>query len=626
MKLETVIIEGFRGYAERRHIPISQLTAFIGQNDVGKSTILEALEAFFNDVVDAQDLNTHIEGKTFTIGCIFSSLPSQINLDATSVTTLANEYLLNNDGKLEIYKTWKCTASKAELERIFVCANSPTVERARDLLFKKRDELRAIADELGVAANRNRNPDMRTAIYNHFDALGELGLQKCEVELDRPKEKRDDLDEVRKIWKKLNDRHLPVYALFKSEQVGGDKEAAVRTPLSATLKSAIKTLEDELAPIANQIEAAVKDTTERTLARLRRDYPEVARNLVPEYKAPNWSGAFSLDVLRGDDDVPLNKRGAGVRRLVVLAFFQAEAEKKKSERAEGVDVPPVIYGIEEPETSQHPDFQKNIIRAFEALADAGDQVLLTTHVPGIAALIPIDAVRLVTRTEQGGVQIETGNDQVYDHVAETLGLLPDRRAKVAFFVEGPNDVEFFLHAARLHRTADPSIPDLDRDHRIAFVPTGGGNLQHWVNKQYLSNARFVEVHVYDTDDAAAPKYRTAVDAVNARGNQDVAFLTSKRELENYIHADAIFAALACTVAVTDWADVPALVAEQIHVASGSSIAWANVDEETKRKKISKAKRRLNTDAASQMSLAQLQQMDAGGDIYSWLCSIRDRCQ
>jgi hypothetical protein len=37
-----------------------------------------------------------------------------------------------------------------------------------------------------------------------------------------------------------------VYSLFKSEQVRGDKEAAVRSPLDATLKSAIRELEEEL--------------------------------------------------------------------------------------------------------------------------------------------------------------------------------------------------------------------------------------------------------------------------------------------------------------------------------------------------------------------------------------------
>jgi predicted ATP-dependent endonuclease of OLD family len=86
MKLEKIIIEGFRSYRERTEIEVSALTALIGENDVGKSTILEALDAFFNDVVDAQDKNTRIDGGQFTVGCIFSDLPEQINLDAGSQT------------------------------------------------------------------------------------------------------------------------------------------------------------------------------------------------------------------------------------------------------------------------------------------------------------------------------------------------------------------------------------------------------------------------------------------------------------------------------------------------------------------------------------------------------------
>jgi len=397
MKLDAVIIEGFRGYAARQTIAIDQLTAFVGQNDVGKSTILEALDAFFNEEADAQDLNTLSTSKKFTIGCVFSGLPDSIHLDATSPTTLAGEYLLNQDGKLEIYKTWKCTASKAEIERVYAVAHAPGSEQLRDLLFKKRDDLRAVVDGLGSDVNRNRNPDMRAAIYQHYSSLNQLELQNREVDLDRPKDKVDTLEDARKILKKLSDRHLPVYTLFKSEQVKGDKESAVRSPLDATLKAAIKLAEAALGPIAEQIESAVKDTTERTLERLRRDYPDVARNLKPEYKSPSWSKAFDLDVLRGDDDVPLNKRGAGIRRLVVLAFFQAEAEKKRGERADGASAPPVIYAIEEPETSQHPDFQRAIIRAFSALAASGDQVLVTTHVPGIAALLPTESIRLVVR-------------------------------------------------------------------------------------------------------------------------------------------------------------------------------------------------------------------------------------
>lgn len=62
MKLRQVILRNFRGYRDEIRIGLDDLTAFIGKNDVGKSTILEALEIFFNNdtvKVEAAD------------GCIF---------------------------------------------------------------------------------------------------------------------------------------------------------------------------------------------------------------------------------------------------------------------------------------------------------------------------------------------------------------------------------------------------------------------------------------------------------------------------------------------------------------------------------------------------------------------------
>ena len=47
VKIKTLILENFRAYKDRIEIPLNDLTAFIGRNDVGKSTILEALDIFF---------------------------------------------------------------------------------------------------------------------------------------------------------------------------------------------------------------------------------------------------------------------------------------------------------------------------------------------------------------------------------------------------------------------------------------------------------------------------------------------------------------------------------------------------------------------------------------------------
>jgi predicted ATP-dependent endonuclease of OLD family len=77
MKLNSLIIKNFRGYRDIK-IPFNEnLNLIIGRNDVGKSTILDALEIFFNNdkvKMEVSDLNIDAikEGVTeITIGATF---------------------------------------------------------------------------------------------------------------------------------------------------------------------------------------------------------------------------------------------------------------------------------------------------------------------------------------------------------------------------------------------------------------------------------------------------------------------------------------------------------------------------------------------------------------------------
>ncbi|QZY50462.1 ATP-binding protein [Escherichia coli] len=89
---------------------INSLTALVGRNDVGKTTILDAFGVFFEHKLckyDATDKCVDsVENEDVSIGCIFSGADIPIVLDATSITNLKEEYLLNSNGKLEIYRVF----------------------------------------------------------------------------------------------------------------------------------------------------------------------------------------------------------------------------------------------------------------------------------------------------------------------------------------------------------------------------------------------------------------------------------------------------------------------------------------------------------------------------------------
>ncbi len=615
MKLLAVKLLNFRSYQNEVNIPLSDFTALIGRNDIGKSTILEALEIFFNNEVvkiDGSDPCVHAKGKIVEIACVFDELPTALVLDERSETSLEAEYLLNSEGKLEIVKQFNCAAKTIKCE-IFARAQHPIQASLANLLQLKNADLKTRLKELTVGTegvDQRSNTSLRSAIRaNQFDGRLEERLIPLAA------------DDAKKVWEQLQG-HLPAFALFQADRPSRDDDPEVADPMKVAVAAAVKEVEPELEAIKAKVQARALEVASRTLDKLREMDSALASELNPSFKAePKWDG-FKLS-LTGENDIPINKRGSGVRRLILLNFFRAEAERRRQD-ANSKDI---IFAIEEPESSQHPDNQVMLIKALLSLSTSPNtQVLITTHVPAVAAMVPTEAIRLVKRNEANHPEVMCGGDNVYHEVAECLGVLPDKRAKVAIYVEGPHDVTFLTHISRLYRDHDNSLIDLEHDHRVAFVPTGGGNLKHWVNKRYLENMQLTEVHIYDTDDAANPKYKPQVDAVNARGTADIAFLTQKREMENYLHPESIaasFGFVACPE-FTDWCDVPELVAERVHVESGSSNPWVGLLPEKRSSKASKAKARLNQDAAAAMTLAQLQAVDASNEILGWLMAIRDR--
>ena len=63
MKLKTVYLKNFRCYKDEVSIEFDELTTFVGKNDIGKSTVLEGLEIFFNnDLVKIEQSDANIHG------------------------------------------------------------------------------------------------------------------------------------------------------------------------------------------------------------------------------------------------------------------------------------------------------------------------------------------------------------------------------------------------------------------------------------------------------------------------------------------------------------------------------------------------------------------------------------
>ncbi|WP_412476071.1 ATP-binding protein [Flavobacterium sp. TBRC 19031] len=391
MKIKTIKIKNFRSYKDEVEIEFGDLTAFVGKNDIGKSTVLEALDIFFNDgkgiiKLDKEDINKQalVAGDTETVITVcFEELPTKIVIDSTNETTLENEYLLNSNGLLEIIKKY----TNAGREKVFVKANHPTGNNCADLLQKKNTELQKIIKENSITcSNQTINAVMRTAIWQHFT----IELDLSEIEIDVTK------GDTKSIWDKLQ-TYLPLYTLFQSDRKNSDGDSEVQDPLKEAVKQILndQALKAKFDEIANEVKTKLQDVAARTLVKVQEMNPEIASSLnpvIPETNSLKWNDVFKSVSITGDEDIPINKRGSGVKRLILLNFFRAEAERRKAEE----NIPSIIYAIEEPETSQHTEHQKKLIKAFLDLSNtANTQVILTTHSAALVKELEFQHLRLV---------------------------------------------------------------------------------------------------------------------------------------------------------------------------------------------------------------------------------------
>lgn len=600
MKLKRVRIENFRCY-EDITVEFDALTTIIGKNDIGKSTILEAMEIFFNNEtvkIDPTDVNIHSEGnKVVTITCDFINMPETLVLDADADTNLAEEYLTIAEDTLRVRKQFDCGKAKPT-ETVTIIANHPNLPDMESLLTMKEAELKKIIRDNAIESPLNGNPVMRKNIWAYFNAQNLLEEQELSVALVGTKD----------IWGQLQ-KYLPTYALFQSDRSSKDSDDEVQDPMKNAIKEAIRQAQGQIDAIQQKVKEEAEKIANDTYEALKKISPELAHDLKPQFTPPTpakWNGLFSINMTT-DEGIPLNKRGSGVRRMILVSFFKAAADR----RAKDDNRNDVIYAIEEPETGQHPNNQKILIDSFYELANSGNsQVILTTHSPNLSKELPLESIRFVTRDENDRplVLVCAPDNDVIEKVFEALGILPDIKphVKVVVCVEGPTDVVAMLSFNRCLREHYPNMLDIDTSPQVMMIPLGGSILKHWADYQYLRKMGCKEFHIYDNDVAI---YQATVDVINGRGDGSWAGLTQKREIENYLHQDAINDTYGVNVE-TDSDGVPA----RFGAAYAAQQGWSGLKDNNAKTKLSKVFKET-------MNYARLAARDPNGEVKGWFDRI-----
>jgi putative ATP-dependent endonuclease of the OLD family len=598
MKLRRIEIENFRAFASPLEVEIDDFTAFIGRNDVGKSSILAGLAIFLEGEgakIDQNDGSMHGDRSKVRITCEFDELPEKIILDNAYETNLSDEHVLRSNGRLRITKLYDCSKSRISPEIWVNAENHPVDDIGNSLLPLTIGELKKEAENRGVTLEKGEGTIKARIRRAIVERSGAYQFRPINIPVDK--------NETKTLWEQIL-KYLPMCALFVSDRSSSDQDPEAQSPMGVAVEQALAEIEVQLDELSAHVEKRVQEVAQRTMAKLKEMNPELAGQLKPQMKDKNikWKSLFKY-TLSSDLDIPMDKRGSGVRRLVLLNFFRAEAERKALSEGHR----PIIYAIEEPETSQHPDHQRMLMQALLEISDNTGQVIVSTHSPGLAGEVPVRSLRLLDIDGEGFryVRSTVSEDPAdfFKEIAKKLGMLPDNLVRVLVCVEGKNDIRFIKHVSHKLNAINPQVPDLSDDPRFALIPMQGGNLRDVVNLHLFKGFQKPEFHIYDRDDNHT--YMQQANEVNNRGDGSRAIQTIKRTMENYIHPAAIERVTGYRIDVTDDNDVVTTLCNLL------------------RKKKSEVKAILNDEVTPAMTTDEIDQRDGRGEINGWLREMAD---
>ena len=506
----------------------------------------------------------------------------------------------------------------------FLHCNYYDAPEADGLLSMKKDSLKTFIQNNGISllpgGKNTINRDMRQAIRSHYQ-MTSRSEKYIKVDGNLGNE-----DNIKSIWKVISSQ-LPIYALFKMDRLLSDKDGNVQDPMKLAIEQALKVdeIQQKLRDVEDYVRQHTTQIADATIKKLSNFDSKLAERLKAAFtKECKWGSVFDIALLN-ENNIPLNKRGSGIRRLVLLSFFQAQAEAKKDEKG----APAIIYAIEEPETSQHPEHQLEIIHSLVALAEQQDtQVIFTTHSSNLVSEIPIETIRYIDNEPVLSVKTPiladgTKDDSLLSLIIQKLGILPSPtdKVKVLLYVEGNNDVTALKGYSKLLFENGVIEEDIISSNKVGIVISGGSSLRFYIDNKYLDGLGKPAVHIYDND---KQEYRDLVDKINAKGDSTMkAFNTSMNEMENFLCKEAIEEAYAdngLTVSIPNFdsqADVPTLVCK------ANNPDWDTFDDKKKKTKELRVKHLLNTQAVVKMTVERLEAKGVKQELKTWFNTLID---
>lgn len=378
MKLEELVITGYKCFKEETRIPFHNLTVLIGENDSGKSTIIKAIDLLLGkynaDSTDFYSSETdHLD--SFTISAVFS-------VNRNDVAEELHPYIINN--RFLLKKVYLKDEALNTFSRKFVLEDNE-LENYQSL---NAEPMRELLVRYGLPA-KNLQSERKLAVKEYIEAEWEnLGKR---------------LDEVSIQFSTVSP-FLPMFQYFGSHEYGNPQNL-VRKTLDNILNNYFYKETGELKS------KSIKKVQDRVLERLNASIENNLLDKIQKYnnKVQNIKGRIDLSFSRGlsFNGLEINEgtgfqlidqKGEGSKKRLFLSILEWDKEVQTTI----INGRPLIRAYDEPDSNLHYEAQRKMFYAIESTANntrSNTQAIIATHSIAMIDRAPSNCINHVLHKE-----------------------------------------------------------------------------------------------------------------------------------------------------------------------------------------------------------------------------------
>jgi predicted ATP-dependent endonuclease of OLD family len=399
-------------------VPLEPVTAIVGENNVGKSNVLLALDLFRNfkkTKIHKKDFHNNDEKQAILVKVTFGALTAEerklfrrhLSPDNTLAVTQTIKISAGEDGEDASETKSEEEGQEAELDLMEEKTASlvksgiewmddpPTTKLAVEKLWKGEMKVGEVDFKAwsGLPATPAPAKEIIAAkITDFWDEKWDAIPKQVEASDTKPLG-----------WPNKFMGHLPTVVYVPAvKKISEESKKTKSSPFGAMLdwfvgsikaefkETAQKKLDEFYASVMASLPKEQDAETKEEMTRLELINRELTRHLPKDFgasltvtfKTPEANQALFGDPVLGADDgfaSEITDKGHGMQRAALLAIIRAYlALKPKLDKKPG---PPrrIIFAIEEPEIFLHPTVKRSTYTLFRDLAKNGDQAIYTTH-------------------------------------------------------------------------------------------------------------------------------------------------------------------------------------------------------------------------------------------------------